>query len=136
MTRPLDPTRFCLVLLTLLDDDSGAGKMRFRRLDQEVCTRITTSSAALLLPLSCTPLTGKAPPNLPPGVPPLLPNPYIVAPGLLHAYPVGPRPAAAPVLAAVWPSSRRDFLTLWCVSLSLRCTATTTCRCSRRGSRW
>lgn len=35
-------------------------------------------------------LTGKAPPNLPPGVPPLLPNPYIMAPGLLHAYPVGP----------------------------------------------
>lgn len=32
--------------------------------------------------------TGKAPPNLPPGVPPLLPNPYIMAPGLLHAYPV------------------------------------------------
>lgn len=31
---------------------------------------------------------GKAPPNLPPGVPPLLPNPYIVAPGLLHHYPV------------------------------------------------
>uniref|UniRef100_A0A671VZI6 Ubiquitin associated protein 2-like n=1 Tax=Sparus aurata TaxID=8175 RepID=A0A671VZI6_SPAAU len=31
--------------------------------------------------------TGKAPPNLPPGVPPLLPNPYIMAPGLLHAYP-------------------------------------------------
>uniref|UniRef100_A0A6Q2XBN4 UBA domain-containing protein n=1 Tax=Esox lucius TaxID=8010 RepID=A0A6Q2XBN4_ESOLU len=28
----------------------------------------------------------KAPPNLPPGVPPLLPNPYIMAPGLLHAY--------------------------------------------------
>uniref|UniRef100_A0A671PT75 Ubiquitin-associated protein 2-like n=1 Tax=Sinocyclocheilus anshuiensis TaxID=1608454 RepID=A0A671PT75_9TELE len=30
----------------------------------------------------------KAPPNLPPGVPPLLPNPYIMAPGLLHPYPV------------------------------------------------
>uniref|UniRef100_A0A8C2AX55 Ubiquitin associated protein 2-like n=1 Tax=Cyprinus carpio TaxID=7962 RepID=A0A8C2AX55_CYPCA len=30
---------------------------------------------------------GKAPPNLPPGVPPLLPNPYIMAPGLLHPYP-------------------------------------------------
>ncbi|XP_038643008.1 ubiquitin-associated protein 2-like, partial [Scyliorhinus canicula] len=30
--------------------------------------------------------SGKAPPNLPPGVPPLLPNPYIVAPGLLPAY--------------------------------------------------
>ena len=34
------------------------------------------------------PFSGKAPPNLPPGVPPLLPNPYIMAPGLLHAYPV------------------------------------------------
>lgn len=34
------------------------------------------------------PFAGKAPPNLPPGVPPLLPNPYIMAPGLLHAYPV------------------------------------------------
>ncbi|XP_066464891.1 ubiquitin-associated protein 2-like isoform X7 [Eleutherodactylus coqui] len=32
--------------------------------------------------------SGKAPPNLPPGVAPLLPNPYIMAPGLLHAYPV------------------------------------------------
>ncbi|XP_061089957.1 ubiquitin-associated protein 2-like isoform X7 [Conger conger] len=32
-------------------------------------------------------MSGKAPPNLPPGVPPLLPNPYIMAPGLLHAYP-------------------------------------------------
>ncbi|MEE6491687.1 hypothetical protein FKM82_016327 [Ascaphus truei] len=31
--------------------------------------------------------SGKAPPNLPPGVPPLLPNPYIMGPGLLHAYP-------------------------------------------------
>uniref|UniRef100_A0A286XBU3 Ubiquitin associated protein 2 like n=1 Tax=Cavia porcellus TaxID=10141 RepID=A0A286XBU3_CAVPO len=30
--------------------------------------------------------SGKAPPNLPRGVPPLLPNPYIMAPGLLHAY--------------------------------------------------
>uniref|UniRef100_A0A8C5DGW3 UBA domain-containing protein n=1 Tax=Gouania willdenowi TaxID=441366 RepID=A0A8C5DGW3_GOUWI len=38
--------------------------------------------------ISCFALSGKAPPNLPPGVPPLLPNPYIVAPGLLHAYPV------------------------------------------------
>uniref|UniRef100_A0A8C5DQU6 UBA domain-containing protein n=1 Tax=Gouania willdenowi TaxID=441366 RepID=A0A8C5DQU6_GOUWI len=37
--------------------------------------------------ISCFALSGKAPPNLPPGVPPLLPNPYIVAPGLLHAYP-------------------------------------------------
>uniref|UniRef100_A0A8C9YS16 Ubiquitin associated protein 2-like n=1 Tax=Sander lucioperca TaxID=283035 RepID=A0A8C9YS16_SANLU len=37
--------------------------------------------------LHCFVHTGKAPPNLPPGVPPLLPNPYIMAPGLLHAYP-------------------------------------------------
>ncbi|XP_058863462.1 ubiquitin-associated protein 2-like isoform X6 [Acipenser ruthenus] len=36
---------------------------------------------------SLAPVSGKAPPNLPPGVPPLLPNPYIMAPGLLHAYP-------------------------------------------------
>ncbi|XP_026087671.1 ubiquitin-associated protein 2-like isoform X4 [Carassius auratus] len=34
-----------------------------------------------------TAASGKAPPNLPPGVPPLLPNPYIMAPGLLHPYP-------------------------------------------------
>uniref|UniRef100_A0A671PME1 Ubiquitin-associated protein 2-like n=1 Tax=Sinocyclocheilus anshuiensis TaxID=1608454 RepID=A0A671PME1_9TELE len=33
------------------------------------------------------PVSRKAPPNLPPGVPPLLPNPYIMAPGLLHPYP-------------------------------------------------
>ncbi|XP_051527707.1 ubiquitin-associated protein 2-like isoform X2 [Myxocyprinus asiaticus] len=33
-----------------------------------------------------TAASGKAPPNLPPGVPPLLPNPYIMAPGLLHPY--------------------------------------------------
>ncbi|XP_041094893.1 ubiquitin-associated protein 2-like [Polyodon spathula] len=37
---------------------------------------------------SLAPVSGKAPPNLPPGVPPLLPSPYIMAPGLLHAYPV------------------------------------------------
>lgn len=41
--------------------------------------------------------TGKVPPNLPPGVPPLLPNPYIMAPGLLHAYPVGS------CQGSVWP---------------------------------
>uniref|UniRef100_A0A7M4DWI8 Ubiquitin associated protein 2 like n=1 Tax=Crocodylus porosus TaxID=8502 RepID=A0A7M4DWI8_CROPO len=41
--------------------------------------------------------SGKAPPNLPPGVPPLLPNPYIMAPGLLHAYPVS-RAALSPWL--------------------------------------
>ncbi|MCJ8749771.1 hypothetical protein PDJAM_G00180110 [Pangasius djambal] len=52
-----------------------------------------SSSAALAsaAPLSAssrsTAASGKAPPNLPPGVPPLLPNPYIMAPGLLHAYP-------------------------------------------------
>lgn len=34
-------------------------------------------------------LPGKAPPNLSPGVPPLLPNQYIMGPGgLLPAYPV------------------------------------------------
>ncbi|KAI1885947.1 hypothetical protein AGOR_G00209000 [Albula goreensis] len=50
----------------------------------------SSSSAATnsSLPLrSSTAASGKAPPNLPPGVPPLLPNPYIMAPGLLHAYP-------------------------------------------------
>uniref|UniRef100_A0A4W4EPM7 UBA domain-containing protein n=1 Tax=Electrophorus electricus TaxID=8005 RepID=A0A4W4EPM7_ELEEL len=44
----------------------------------------------ILKTLSCFP-AGKAPPNLPPGVPPLLPNPYIMAPGLLHPYPVSLR---------------------------------------------
>ncbi|KAA0710106.1 Ubiquitin-associated protein 2-like [Triplophysa tibetana] len=55
---------------------------------------VSSSSAALaaaapsLTALSrSTAASGKAPPNLPPGVPPLLPNPYIVAPGLLHHYP-------------------------------------------------
>ncbi|KAG9345379.1 hypothetical protein JZ751_009926, partial [Albula glossodonta] len=51
----------------------------------------SSSSAATnsSLPLrSSTAASGKAPPNLPPGVPPLLPNPYIMAPGLLHAYPM------------------------------------------------
>uniref|UniRef100_A0A669CG00 Ubiquitin associated protein 2-like n=1 Tax=Oreochromis niloticus TaxID=8128 RepID=A0A669CG00_ORENI len=43
------------------------------------------SNAANLLSLNYD--LWKAPPNLPPGVPPLLPNPYIMAPGLLHAYP-------------------------------------------------
>uniref|UniRef100_A0A668ABK7 Ubiquitin associated protein 2-like n=1 Tax=Myripristis murdjan TaxID=586833 RepID=A0A668ABK7_9TELE len=38
-------------------------------------------------PSGLGPVSRKAPPNLPPGVPPLLPNPYIMAPGLLHAYP-------------------------------------------------
>lgn len=41
-------------------------------------------------------LLGKAPPNLPPGVPPLLPNPYIMAPGLLHAYPVSEGEGSSP----------------------------------------
>lgn len=31
---------------------------------------------------------GKVPTNLPTGVPPLLPSPYMVTPGLLHPYPV------------------------------------------------
>ncbi|KAK2518207.1 Ubap2l [Columba guinea] len=52
----------------------------------------TSTSTLLVSPaeLSCRAAPsqlGKAPPNLPPGVPPLLPNPYIMAPGLLHAYP-------------------------------------------------
>ncbi|TSO05441.1 Ubiquitin-associated protein 2-like [Bagarius yarrelli] len=56
----------------------------------------TAASSSLVPAASAAPLSassrstaasGKAPPNLPPGVPPLLPNPYIMAPGLLHAYP-------------------------------------------------
>ncbi|XP_055076816.2 ubiquitin-associated protein 2-like isoform X3 [Misgurnus anguillicaudatus] len=58
-------------------------------------TAIASSSsvASATVPLSSaassrsTAASGKAPPNLPPGVPPLLPNPYIMAPGLLHHYP-------------------------------------------------
>uniref|UniRef100_A0A671PMV7 Ubiquitin-associated protein 2-like n=1 Tax=Sinocyclocheilus anshuiensis TaxID=1608454 RepID=A0A671PMV7_9TELE len=57
-------------------------------------TAAASSSAALAIaaPSSAsssrsTAALGKAPPNLPPGVPPLLPNPYIMAPGLLHPYP-------------------------------------------------
>ncbi|KAM8883091.1 ubiquitin-associated protein 2-like [Synchiropus picturatus] len=45
------------------------------------------SSATSLPTRSSAASSGKAPPNLTPGVPPLLPNPYIMAPGLLHAYP-------------------------------------------------
>ncbi|XP_019723313.1 ubiquitin-associated protein 2-like isoform X7 [Hippocampus comes] len=56
---------------------------------------VSISGAASAAPSSVTSLSsrssaapsGKAPPNLPPGVPPLLPNPYIMAPGLLHPYP-------------------------------------------------
>ncbi|KAF7670084.1 hypothetical protein LDENG_00056610 [Lucifuga dentata] len=55
---------------------------------------ISVSTAAAAVPPSAgssstrsAASSGKAPPNLPPGVPPLLPNPYIMAPGLLHAYP-------------------------------------------------
>lgn len=51
--------------------------------------RGTASAVCFIVELFLSlPLSGKAPPNLPPGVPPLLPNPYIMAPGLLHAYPV------------------------------------------------
>ncbi|XP_051779226.1 ubiquitin-associated protein 2-like isoform X3 [Erpetoichthys calabaricus] len=49
---------------------------------------ITLSSNSAATPVSTrssiASSSGKAPPNLPPGVPPLLPNPYIMAPGLLH----------------------------------------------------
>ncbi|KAG2462213.1 UBP2L protein, partial [Polypterus senegalus] len=49
---------------------------------------ITLSSNSTATPVSTrssiASTSGKAPPNLPPGVPPLLPNPYIMAPGLLH----------------------------------------------------
>ncbi|XP_040268421.1 ubiquitin-associated protein 2-like isoform X7 [Bufo bufo] len=47
----------------------------------------TSSTIALSTRNSIAATSGKAPPNLPPGVAPLLPNPYIMAPGLLHAYP-------------------------------------------------
>ncbi|XP_056124296.1 ubiquitin-associated protein 2-like isoform X2 [Rhinichthys klamathensis goyatoka] len=52
----------------------------------------SSAGSATLAPSSVslsrsTAASGKAPPNLPPGVPPLLPNPYIMAPGLLHPYP-------------------------------------------------
>uniref|UniRef100_A0A8C6LNR2 Ubiquitin associated protein 2 like n=1 Tax=Nothobranchius furzeri TaxID=105023 RepID=A0A8C6LNR2_NOTFU len=69
---------------TLADSSSGPASL------------MTTSNQAALTKENCNQLfkdsfgfvcSGKAPPNLPPGVPPLLPNPYIMAPGLLHAYP-------------------------------------------------
>ncbi|XP_018426090.1 PREDICTED: ubiquitin-associated protein 2-like [Nanorana parkeri] len=47
----------------------------------------TTSTVIPSTRNSIATTSGKAPPNLPPGVAPLLPNPYIMAPGLLHAYP-------------------------------------------------
>ncbi|KAM3909861.1 ubiquitin-associated protein 2-like isoform 8-T8 [Leptodactylus fuscus] len=47
----------------------------------------TSSTIAPSTRNSIATTSGKAPPNLPPGVAPLLPNPYIMAPGLLHAYP-------------------------------------------------
>ncbi|XP_068108451.1 ubiquitin-associated protein 2-like isoform X3 [Hyperolius riggenbachi] len=47
----------------------------------------TTSTVVPSTRNSIASTSGKAPPNLPPGVAPLLPNPYIMAPGLLHAYP-------------------------------------------------
>ncbi|XP_073495326.1 ubiquitin-associated protein 2-like isoform X7 [Phyllobates terribilis] len=47
----------------------------------------TSSAIAPSTRNSIAATSGKAPPNLPPGVAPLLPNPYIMAPGLLHAYP-------------------------------------------------
>ncbi|XP_072284725.1 ubiquitin-associated protein 2-like isoform X6 [Pyxicephalus adspersus] len=47
----------------------------------------TTSTVAPSTRNTIANTSGKAPPNLPPGVAPLLPNPYIMAPGLLHAYP-------------------------------------------------
>ncbi|XP_077177752.1 ubiquitin-associated protein 2-like isoform X6 [Paroedura picta] len=47
----------------------------------------SNSTATATTRSSVATTSGKAPPNLPPGVPPLLPNPYIMAPGLLHAYP-------------------------------------------------
>ncbi|XP_061616580.1 ubiquitin-associated protein 2-like isoform X4 [Phyllopteryx taeniolatus] len=56
---------------------------------------VSISAAASAAPSSVTSLSsrntaassGKVLPNLPPGVSPLLPNPYIMTPGLLHPYP-------------------------------------------------
>uniref|UniRef100_A0A4W5N183 Ubiquitin associated protein 2-like n=1 Tax=Hucho hucho TaxID=62062 RepID=A0A4W5N183_9TELE len=70
-------------MATLTDSGSGPASL------------LTTSKQSSLsalghnedLPPNPMPQHRKAPPNLPPGVPPLLPNPYIMAPGLLHAYP-------------------------------------------------
>ncbi|XP_072562237.1 ubiquitin-associated protein 2-like isoform X2 [Paramormyrops kingsleyae] len=47
-----------------------------------VHTTSNTSSSRSLVASSA-----KVPTNLPPGVPPLLPNPYMLTPGLLHPYP-------------------------------------------------
>ncbi|XP_016146580.1 ubiquitin-associated protein 2-like isoform X4 [Sinocyclocheilus grahami] len=70
--------------------NSGAGVVS---MPPPLASASSSSSAALatVAPSSAssrsTAASGKAPPNLPPGVPPLLPNPYIMAPGLLHPYP-------------------------------------------------
>ncbi|XP_014350086.1 ubiquitin-associated protein 2-like isoform X2 [Latimeria chalumnae] len=59
---------------------SGVSNLSLSLSSNSTVTASTRSSVATT--------SGKAPPNLPPGVPPLLPNPYIMAPGLLHAYPM------------------------------------------------
>ena len=84
---------------------------------------------------------GKAPPNLPPGVPPLLPNPYIMAPGLLHAYPVSSwQTHCLYKLSFLSALTRVCYIvykvTLFLLCLSLRCTATMTYKCCRQEYRW
>uniref|UniRef100_A0A8B9RP22 Ubiquitin associated protein 2-like n=1 Tax=Astyanax mexicanus TaxID=7994 RepID=A0A8B9RP22_ASTMX len=54
---------------------------------KDMQTKVPCSSRHIISLCLWIYLFWKAPPNLPPGVPPLLPNPYIMAPGLLHAYP-------------------------------------------------
>lgn len=57
--------------------------------------------------------TGKAPPNLSQGVPPLLPNQYIMGPGgLLPAYPVS-RPFRSRILVY----SLHESLIVWWIHL-------------------
>lgn len=85
--------------------------------------------------------SGKAPPNLPPGVPPLLPNPYIMAPGLLHAYPVGSCQGQVKLtrtIRALLVLHRVQviLLTHFPLYLSLRCMAMMTYRCCRHGYPW
>lgn len=83
--------------------------------------------------------TGKAPPNLPPGVPPLLPNPYIMAPGLLHAYPVSSWERLTRCVCCLFISSYVSSLLTYIYLVlyrSLRCTAMMTYRCCRQEYHW
>lgn len=69
---------------TLLSSSSGM----YLHTYLECCS--TSRQKALIFAAAAVFSTGKAPPNLSQGVPPLLPNQYIMGPGgLLPAYPVG-----------------------------------------------